>query len=353
MSSLYACPLCRSSLTSALFCAACDRQYPTREGVPDFSTRAHYWNQLTPEQMEVLLEISRLHGFRYGIEKIAGPFADPFLVSYALDPNRADFRTVLPITPETDVLDLGSGWGNVACTLAPGSRTVTVADTSPYNLRFIQLRAEQSEICNLRAVQIDPLDDARLPFADNTFGVALLNGVLEYVGSATREVSAKEAQRRCLTEIRRVLKPGGVLYVGIENRYSYHYFLGVRDHSSVRYTSLLPRPLASLVTHLRRGEPYRTYTYSYRGYKALLASVGFAPPEVYIAYPNYREPRYILPGDNDQAIVYFVRRHAAYIRHRLRRRLVETVLNHLPLALSGRAVRQVCDSYLLVAKAGK
>lgn len=352
MNSLYVCPLCQSPLAD-LHCAACNREYPVRNEIPDFSTRDHYWNQLTPEQMEVLLEISREHGYRYGIEKIAGLFADPFLVKYALDPNRADFRAVLPITPETDVLDLGSGWGAVACTLAPNSRTITIADTNPYNLRFIRMRAEQSGVTNLKAVRIDPLDDARLPFPDNSFGVVLLNGVLEYVGSATEGLSAEEVQRRCLQEVRRVLKPDGVLYVGIENRYSYHYIMGVRDHSSLRYTSLLPRPLASLVTQLRQGHPYRTYTYSYRGYKSLLASAGFALPDMYIAYPNYREPRYILPGENDQAIVYFVRRHAAYIRKKRLRNVIETLINRLPLAFSGRAVRQVCDSYLLVAGAGK
>ncbi|MCS6777347.1 MAG: class I SAM-dependent methyltransferase [Chloroherpetonaceae bacterium] len=352
MNDLYVCPLCHAPL-QALHCVACNREFRTQHEIPDFSTRDHYWNQLSPEQMEVLLEISEAYGYRYGIEKIAGLFKDPYLIQYALDPYRADFRAILPITPETHVLDLGSGWGAVACALAPSCCTITVADTNPYNLRFIRMRARQSGVNNLRAVRIDPLDDARLPFPDNTFGVVLLNGVLEYVGSASQDVSAEEAQRRCLREIRRVLRPDGVLYVGIENRYSYRYFMGVRDHSSLRYTSILPRPIASLMTRLRQGRPYRTYTYSHQGYRSLLASAGFTPPEIYIAYPSYREPRFILPGDNDQAIVYFVRRHLSYIRRKRLRHLIEAMINYLPLHLSGRAIRQICDSYLLVAGAGK
>ena len=45
-----------------------------------------------------------------------------------------------------------------------------------------------------------------------------------------------------ISEMRRVLKPGGSIYVGIENRYAYGYFMGAQDHNRLRYTSILPRP---------------------------------------------------------------------------------------------------------------
>lgn len=356
MNTQYACPFCQTELAieaDSLHCASCDRCYPYKDGLPDFSTRSHYWNQLTSDQMEVLLEIAEEHGYEYAVEKILGTFGNRYLVGYVLDQKRADFRAVLPLTQEAKVLDLGGGWGAVACSLAPHCQSITTLDTNPYNLRFIRLRAKQSGLTNVNTARIDPLDDARLPFPDNSFDLVVINGVLEYVGSATKGMSVTEVQRRCLAEVRRVLKPGGQLYLGIENRYSYLYFLGTQDHSDVRYTSLLPRPLASLVTRIKRGKPYRTYTYSYAGYKSLLASAGFETPELYLAYPSYREPRFILPSNNARAIAYFVRRHASYIRHPAVRRLVSTAFHVLPLTISSRLIRMTFDSFLMVAGAHK
>jgi ubiquinone/menaquinone biosynthesis C-methylase UbiE len=300
--------------------------------------------------MDILLEIARRDGYRYAVEKILGPFADRYLVGYILDEGRADFRTVLPVTKDSAVLDLGGGWGAVACGMAGTCRTVTAVDTSGRNLEFIRLRAEQSGLSNVRCAQIDPLDDARLPFPDHSFDVALLNGVLEYVGDASSGLHPEEVQRRCLAEVRRVLRPGGTLYVGIENRYGYLYFLGTRDHSRLRFTSLLPRAFANLATQILLKKPYRTYTYSYSGYRALLKSAGFEDPAVYLAYPSYREPRFILPSDNERALTYFVKRHASHIRNRMQRALVQTVFRVLPPHMSCRLMVNTFYCYLLVAE---
>jgi ubiquinone/menaquinone biosynthesis C-methylase UbiE len=337
-------------LSAELNCAGCERKYPFREGIPDFSSREHYWNLLTEERMDVLLDIARDRGYKYAVEKILGAFADPYLVGYVLDDGRADFRALLPLTRDSAVLDLGSGWGAVACGLAASCGTVTALDTNPRSLEFIRLRAEQSGLTNVNVAQIDPLDDAHLPFADNTFDVAMLNGVLEYVGEASRDSSPEEVQRRCLEEIRRVVKPGGVLYVGIENRYGLLYFLGTRDHSSLRYTSLLPRPIANLIMQIRLRRPYRTYTYSEAGYRNLLKSAGFDEPSMYLAYPTYREPHFILPSNNDRALTYFVRRHASHIRSRIQRAVVNGVFRLLPPRLSCRLMVKVFYCYMLVAE---
>jgi ubiquinone/menaquinone biosynthesis C-methylase UbiE len=352
----YVCPQCRGNLASqadAFFCSSCARAYSVRNGLSDFSTRSHYWNQITADQMAVLLEIAQIQGYRYAIERILSMLTDKSLIGYVLDESRADFRAILPVTPQSDVLDIGGGWGAVPAALAPACRSVTTVDTNPHTLEFIRIRAEQSGLHNLYPVRIDPLDDAQLPFADGSFDVAVMNGVLEWVGEASHGTPPEEVQRRCLEEVRRVLKPGGAIYVGIENRYALGYFMGAKDHSRLRYTSVLPRPLANVVMRFRQGKPYRTYTYSYRGYKNLLQSAGFNLPELYLAIPSYRDPEYILPAEDDRAITYFMRRRASHIVDRARRRVVETLFNRVPVGLSCGLVRQLFYSYLLVAEAGK
>lgn len=350
----FVCPLCRTDLVDrgdAFTCSGSSHCFPVRWGFPDFSTGNHYWNQLTPDQMEVLLDVAALKGYRYAAESILGRFKDPELTRYVLAANRADFRAILPMTSDTDVLEIGSGWGGVTATLAPHCRTLIALDTNPYTLRFVAMRMKEDGINNVSLAVVDPLDHGRLPLPDGSVELAILNGVLEYVGSAAQDAAPRELQLRGLREVRRVLKPGGAVYVGIENRLSYLYFLGTRDHSGLRYTSLLPRPLASLATWLRRRMPYRTYTYSYRGYRRLLREAGFAPPQVYIAVPNYRDPRFIVPADDNRAIAYLVRRYAAYLRKRSWRAMANALFSRTPDALCGALARTLCDSFLLIAEA--
>jgi len=68
-----------------------------------------------------------------------------------------------------------------------------------------------------------------LPFADASFDVVISNHVIEHVGDAS-------AQARHLTEIRRVLKPSGVGYLAVPNRW-----MLVEPHYRLMFLSWWPR----------------------------------------------------------------------------------------------------------------
>jgi SAM-dependent methyltransferase len=59
-----------------------------------------------------------------------------------------------------------------------------------------------------RQVEVDPVEATALPFVDESFDAALLLGVLEWLGEPGRAA----------VELRRVLRPGGVLLVTAANR---------------------------------------------------------------------------------------------------------------------------------------
>jgi len=48
----------------------------------------------------------------------------------------------------------------------------------------------------------------------------------------------------------------------------------------------------------KKGESYKTYTYSKSGYKKLFNEGGFNNPSFYLAYPGYNLPRVIIPYDD-------------------------------------------------------
>ena len=89
------------------------------------------------------------------------------------------------------------------------------------------------------------VSDTTLPFADDRFDVVLSNHVIEHVGNAL-------AQRHHLDEIRRVLRPDGIAYLAVPNRW-----MLVEPHYRLAFLSWLPPSWRSpYLRMMRRGEIY-------------------------------------------------------------------------------------------------
>jgi ubiquinone/menaquinone biosynthesis C-methylase UbiE len=101
------------------------------------------------------------------------------------------------IEPGHRVLDVGAGPGFFASGIAGLVGEAGAVDGVDINPRFVEdANARAAEHAN---VNFHLLQDHRLPFADATFDRAICKNVLEYVPDV----------HETLTEIRRVLKPGG------------------------------------------------------------------------------------------------------------------------------------------------
>lgn len=89
------------------------------------------------------------------------------------------------------------------------------------------------------------VDSVLLPFADMSFDVVVSNHVIEHVGSA-----GNQAQH--LAEIARVLRPDGIAYLAVPNRW-----MLVEPHYRLPFLSWLPQPLADAYVRLAgKGEYY-------------------------------------------------------------------------------------------------
>lgn len=91
----------------------------------------------------------------------------------------------------TRVLDVGTGTGAAAAAAVRRHATVTAVDAEP---SMVALAAESVPEAN---VSVATLPD--LPFDDDAFDAAVANFVLNHVGQP----------RRTLTELRRIIRPGG------------------------------------------------------------------------------------------------------------------------------------------------
>lgn len=303
-----------------------------------------YWHIIPKEETDQLLKEVLEKGWKKAIIcSKSQNVRDLYLWTDCV--SRADSTYYLPLSQNSYVLDLGSGWGSYTFALSPRVTSVIAADSCKESLEFIGLRAKQDGINNILPVHIEPLDKGSLPFKSGIFDSVIMNGVLEWVGSYLSKGSPLGMQVDCLREVFRTLKPGGALLIGIENRFGLQYFYGAPDdhllHYSrdkkIAYTTILPRFIASLICRMKLGISYRTYTHSLLGLKRMLNKTGFRSIEFYFPVDGYRAiTTKILPSDCMEA--------RSIIRERIKGNIFRRTVEIFKLE------KYICDSYFVIAR---
>jgi len=288
-----------------IICSYCNKNWLIIDGIPSFGDSKFYWSHIQKEKMEELINIAKVRGYKYALDNILLKETNSYVYYLACEESRADFSVLLDLDVNSKVLDIGCSWGAISIGLAKRCGELYAVDPVIDSLRFLKLRAEHESLSNIHLAKIDPLDYAKLPFPENFFDVVILNGVLEWLGSARTDMSVNDIRKIALQEIKRILKPNGKLYIGIENRYSLLYFLGAVDHHGLPFTSILPRFLSDRLMWFIKKRGYRTYTYSFKGYKNFLTASGFGNILIYMPLPTYHKLFYLIPLDSPLPLKYF------------------------------------------------
>jgi len=293
-----ACPKCKDHLeqnSNNLFCPCCNEYYSMQSGVFRAKRNKYYWGEIDQKKMQDLLKNAREVGWFNALQGLSKDIKDSIL-GYVTRANRADWRFNLPLNRHARVLDLGSGWGQIPFLLTEVYDEVWSLEYIEERIDWQQVRKEQEGIENLYLVQSNV---TYLPFLDETFDIISMNGILKRIGLAEMESNARDLQLQVLSDVLRILKPGGYLYVGIENRIGYNMFMGAYDHSGMRFTSIMPRWLADqYVKNFKKNSyriegsqhGYRTYTYSPPGYRKLLSKAGYSKIDLYWVTTSYNNP---------------------------------------------------------------
>jgi SAM-dependent methyltransferase/aminoglycoside phosphotransferase (APT) family kinase protein len=325
------CPRCKGELArqaDALRCTGCSATYSIEDGIADLrcERRDYYFNPVPRPEMNQLIADAEHEPWSRTVRRFLHHVKDnpDWLDDLVVDARYA-WKLFLDLPAGARVLELGCGLGNLAHNLAPHVGEVVAFDLTWERLRFAKRRFARFNAGD-RITLVAGGDGTFLPFPDAHFDCVTLSGVLEWVadtidwttaggskaerlrrmlGSIFGDTNPRRMQLRFLQEIRRVLKPGGQLFVAIENRLDYEY-VGRRPdhHSGLWYGSLLPRGLANLYSIARNRAPYRTYTYSDMGLAKLFGEAGFPQHSLLGFLDGYTQLNEVLSfGPHDLDIV--------------------------------------------------
>jgi SAM-dependent methyltransferase len=138
---------------------------------------------------------------------------------YLLDERLAGWKLILPSVADGYTLLLGGKYYSTALHLSRMGKGVIVYDTEFETLNLPHQMACRASIDNIRCVLGESV--VQLPFSSASFDLVIVNGLLhsrpEFIAH-----DSWDRQRQCLDEVRRVLRPEGICYLGCENQSRYH-----------------------------------------------------------------------------------------------------------------------------------
>jgi ubiquinone/menaquinone biosynthesis C-methylase UbiE len=309
------CPNCKGKLeefNSTMQCNLCSSplKYESEALILE-KENTYYWGEIQRLEMARILSSAIKKNWREAVDEILLK-EHPDLSNMVLGGDRVDWIHPTKRSNLT-VLDVGSGWGQTSFLLAK-DRTNNVISLEKIKDRalFQGLRKKQDEVDNIYIVNGSFFDTQ---FRESSFDLVLFIGVLEWVGLEGQEENPSELQLKALRKAHSLLKNGGKVTIGIENRIGFNNFLGAKDHSGLKFTSLMPRIIADAYMKIRKpayrsnkkSSSYRTYTYTLWGYKTLIKEAGFKEIEFFIAHPHYANPRCLMELNNRAIGDFFAR----------------------------------------------
>ncbi len=309
------------------------------DGVPRFVSGYQYWGEVDQDLMAGINARMATEPWQEVLRSHSSPDVQrwrPMVTNL----DRANWHLLLSLPRESTIVDLGAGSGAVSHAMAKAYRQVVAVEPVSERVEFMRHRFRQEGLENIALICGDCY---HVPLPPKSADLVILNGVLEWIPCGRVTGNPRRVQREALMRIRELLRPGGVVCIGIENRWTIELLLGAKDpHADIPYVAVLPRFLANAYSRWRTRHPYRNYIYSVRGYRRLLASAGFQNIQVYCAIPSYNYPRFIFPFEED--VFSFYKEHFDSFPGRPSKRLFMQMLRYLGLD------KHLVYSFFLIAR---
>ena len=221
-----------------------------------------------------ILDIVRnQEGYEYALDEYTS-----WPILYHLTRQRENIVLPMEISKTDEVLEVGAGMGAITGALA---RTAKKVDCIELSKRRSYVNAERHKDLDNIEIFVGNFRDIHI---EKKYDAVVLIGVLEY---AVYYVGGENPYETFLNKIAECLKPGGKLYVAIENKLGMKYFAGFHeDH--------LGKPFVGIEGY-KKEDHVRTFTRS--ELSALALRCGFEDLYYFYPFPDYKLPAVILSDD--------------------------------------------------------
>jgi SAM-dependent methyltransferase len=280
------CPVCGQPVRPRQLCAVTQRPcVHFKAGIPRLYFDANRLSEGKQNDLQALVDRAAKTHWREALQECRGHEA---LTTPSLRFVRADFLHVLPWQGIDDVLDVGAGVGLVSCDAALYAKRVIALEPVQEYAEFLSIRARQEQL-PVFPIVASPME---IPFEPASFDLITLNGTFEDLGSWASG-DPEDLQRAFLARAFELLRPGGLLYIGTETRFSLPLLRGKREHSRSSIEKLLPRAMTGLYARIaRRGRRHVVRTTHTTGqYRKMLQRAGFEQLIMRGAYEGYDHQR--------------------------------------------------------------
>jgi SAM-dependent methyltransferase len=243
------CPRCKGKLaadSTSYRCDDCARNYPILFGIPDLRLRSDRYLSLEDERAKAgrLYEFGQSSSFEELVEfyysityDLPRNLVQRYQAGILAAPERAD-HILRDLTPKFDsdvLVDVGCGTGGLLVSAQGSYRAIYGVDIA---LRWLVICQKRLREKNATATLICA-DAEALPFRAESFTYAVAADLIEHVYDIDHTLS----------EIRRVLKPGGLFWLSASNRFC----LGPHPLTGVWATGFLPGQSRAWVLNKLKG----------------------------------------------------------------------------------------------------
>ena len=224
--------------------------------------------------------------------------------AWTTDHTRSNWLWVADLTRWDRALDIQGG-GVPATAWGRHFGFVHHLELASAGLDFARVPSGEAETANIAVARASP---GALPYRDEAFDCVIWEGALQQWGTTTRRSDLTAVLGRVFGECRRVLRPGGCLYVSI----AVAAWPG-RPVGAGRLAAGLSRVLGRVAGAVRRGEArspvsdgaHRTDRLSLRrALRRLLTQAGFSRVQAFYIDPSYHHPWGIIPARRGAVLVY-------------------------------------------------
>ena len=201
-------------------------------------------------------------------------------VLYHFSPFRENIVEWIPLSKEDKVLEVGSGCGAITGALAKKAGSVTCIDLSDKRSQINAYRLQNTDNVRIMVGNFKDVETA----LERDFDAIMLIGVFEY---GIAYIDTDNPYEDFLRILLKHLKPGGRIYIAIENKMGLKYFAGcTEDHAGRYFEGLEGYP---------GGGVARTFTR--KGLEKIFHACGVEEYSFYYPYPDYKFPHTIFSDE--------------------------------------------------------